>query len=99
MLSRIDAPVIEVSPIVSGHAIKGPPGKMFDELGFSVNANSVAEHYEGLADWIEIDEADTSLAHIIEETISTVKISKTVMTSIDDKNRLAENVINFIHEI
>ena len=72
---------------------------MFDELGLSVSAISVAEHYAGLVDFIVIDEADTSLAHIIEETISTVKISKSVMICIDDKIRLAENVINFIHEI
>ena len=39
------APVVAVSPIIGGRAVKGPTAKMMAELGLPVSATAVARHY------------------------------------------------------
>src|SRR5688572_22157053 len=46
-------PVVAVSPIVGGEAVKGPAAKMMRELGLQASAAAVAKHYGDLVDgWI-----------------------------------------------
>ena len=59
-------PVIAVSPIIGGKAVKGPAAKILAELGHEVSALAVARHYQGLIDGMVIDEADVALAPAIE---------------------------------
>ena len=49
-IARCDAPVVAVSPIIGGRAVKGPTAKMMAELGLAVNAASVARRYGDLLD-------------------------------------------------
>jgi LPPG:FO 2-phospho-L-lactate transferase len=42
------APVIVVSPLVEGKAVKGPTAKLMAELGLAVNNQTIARHYQ---DW------------------------------------------------
>jgi len=44
------APVVAVSPIIGGKAVKGPTAKIMAELGLPVGAAAVAQHYEDLLD-------------------------------------------------
>src|SRR5690606_4706911 len=44
-LRQVAAPVVAVSPVVGGAAVKGPTAKMLSELGFEVSAATVARHY------------------------------------------------------
>ena len=62
------APVIAVSPIVGGIALKGPAAKMMSELGLRVSAEAVAAHYKGLVNTFVLDEGDAKLAPAIEAT-------------------------------
>src|SRR5262249_31304329 len=39
------APVVAVSPIIGGRAVKGPTVKMMTELGLAASAAAVARHY------------------------------------------------------
>ena len=88
------APVVVVSPIVAGLAIKGPAAKMMAELGMGVSAQAVAEHYcrryPGLMDCFVIDESDVTLAASIRELGVAVAVTSTVMKSPADKRNLAE---------
>lgn len=88
------APVILVSPIVAGRAIKGPTAKMMTELGVPVTALGVAEHYcqryPGLLDYFVIDESDATLVSEIEKLGVRVEVAPTVMKTLADKQRLAE---------
>src|SRR5271166_1663525 len=52
------APVIAVSPIIGGKAVKGPTGKMMAELGLPVDPGAVARHYGDILSHYVIDEAD-----------------------------------------
>src|SRR6516165_140331 len=54
-LSACAAPVIAVSPIIGGRALKGPTAKMMAELGLTPSAAAVAERYRGLIDGYVMD--------------------------------------------
>lgn len=54
-------PVVAVSPIVGGAAIKGPAAKIMSELGVEVSAGGVVRHYGSLVDAWVLDEADAQL--------------------------------------
>ena len=54
-----DAPVVAVSPIVGGRAVKGPVAKMMREMGHLKHLPlTVVEHYAGLLDGFVIDQQD-----------------------------------------
>ena len=93
-------PIIAVSPIVGGEAIKGPAAKMYTELGFHPSALSVARHYgvraEGeLLSGLVIDYLDQDLGHSIGELGIIPYVTDTVMKKPDDRQRLAISVFNF----
>lgn len=83
------APVVAVSPIVSGQAIKGPTAKIMAELGLEVSARTIAEHYRGLVDCLLLDHSDAALAADLPGS----RVAATVMRSEADKVALARAVI------
>ncbi len=94
-LVACQAPVIAVSPIVSGLAIKGPAAKMMAELQLPVTALSVAEHYGGLIDHFVLDDSDAKMADTIRRsTRAQVLVTDTIMKSREDKARLARYLLD-----
>ena len=96
--SRIEkhrAPVIAISPIVGGHAIKGPAAKIFRELGREPSALGIARYYAGLVDGLVIDHIDADLKRPIEALGLRVAVTNTVMKTGADQARLANEVIDF----
>ena len=91
-LHACDAPVIAVSPIIGGQAVKGPTAKIMRELAIEVSALSVARHYAGLLDGFVLDETDAALAP---RCGVPVHIAPTLMRTLDDKGRLAREVLEF----
>ena len=57
-LAGCGAPVVAVSPIVGGRAVKGPTAKMMQELGLAVSSASAAARYGDLLDGYVVDAAD-----------------------------------------
>ncbi len=84
------APVVAVSPIIAGRAVKGPTAKMMEELGLPVDAAAVARHYAGLIDLFVADEAD---AAALAELAVPVVAARTLMTSLGDRENLARAVL------
>lgn len=95
-LRASSAPVVAVSPIVSGRAIKGPTAKIMAELGLPANAAAVADHYASLVDGFILDAADASLAGAIEVPVMT---TQTVMNSLEDRERLAREALEFARSL
>ena len=87
---------LAVSPIVGGIAIKGPAAKMMSELGIPSTATEVARHYLGLIDGIVIDEVDRDQASQIESLGIKPFVTKTIMSTLDDKIGLATDCIEYI---
>ncbi len=80
------APVVAVSPIIGGQAVKGPTAKMMRELGLEVSAAGVAARYSDLLDGYIVDHAD---ADGIGNIRARVTIAKTLMMSLQDRETLA----------
>ena len=90
------APVIAVSPIVGGRAVKGPTVKIMHELGIVVNTQAIAAHYHGLIDALVIDEADAADRANLEVPVMT---TRTTMKSLKDRERLARDVVSFAEQL
>ena len=93
------APVIAVSPIIGGQAIKGPAAKMMAELGMPQTALAVAQHYEGRIDGFVIDEADADMQGDIEKLGMKCLVTETLMVSLQDRIDLAQNCLTFCQDI
>ena len=91
-LAARKAPLIAVSPIVGGQAIKGPTAKMMAELGLPTTAVAVAAHYGDLLDGFVLDEADAGSADAVARLGIDVHVTNTVMRSLDDRIALAREV-------
>jgi LPPG:FO 2-phospho-L-lactate transferase len=94
-IDSTSAPVIAVSPIVGGRAIKGPTAKMMLELGLDQSAVSVARHYQGLIDGFVLDSVDEDARAEIKAMGMAVKITNTLMNSLEDRVSLATDVLEF----
>jgi LPPG:FO 2-phospho-L-lactate transferase len=84
------APVVAVTPIIGGKAIKGPAAKMMTELGLDVSAVAVARRYADLIDGFVVDETD-----VFPEPLPGVTFfsAASLMNSTDDRLRLAHAVL------
>ena len=91
-LAAAAAPVIAVSPIIGGQAVKGPTAKMMKELGLTVDAAAVAEHYRGLIDGFVMDETDAECGSQIEIPVVMQPI---LMRTLADREELAQAVLDF----
>ena len=91
-------PLVAVSPIVGGHALRGPADRMFESLGGEASALGVARHYTerhaGLLDAIVIDRLDEDLAPAIEALGLPVLVEQTVMRTDDDRAALARSILD-----
>jgi LPPG:FO 2-phospho-L-lactate transferase len=84
------APVVAVSPIIGGKALKGPTAKIMAELGLRIGAAAVAGHYEDILDVFIADEADASE---VEDLGIPVRLARTLMSTIEDREALARAVL------
>jgi LPPG:FO 2-phospho-L-lactate transferase len=89
-IQQSHAPVVAVTPIIGGKAIKGPAAKMMAELRLDVSGEAVARRYAGLIDGFVIDQADP-----LPEPLQDVRFfsAATLMTTTDDRVRLADAVL------
>jgi LPPG:FO 2-phospho-L-lactate transferase len=95
LLRRRRAPIIAVSPIVGGRALRGSAGKMMRELGRELSARSIAGEYLRLIDGFVLDSEDAALAESIRSLGMQALALPTIMRSIDDRVVLAQEVLDF----
>ena len=88
-LQGCGAPVVAISPIVGGKAVKGPTAKMMQELGLTVSSASVAERYGTLLDGYIVDQGDAA------GIAGKVHVAPTLMTTLADKEALARTALAF----
>lgn len=99
LIRSSSAPVIAVSPIVNGQALKGPAAKMMVESGHECSALGIARYYRDLIDGIIIDESDEHLTNSIRSLGIEVHADKSVMKTDDDKSKLARKTLSLAHSI
>jgi len=85
-------PIVAVSPIIAGKAVKGPTAKIMAELGLAADCISIARHYGRLLDGLVIDQADADQAG---DMPLPVLVTPTLMRSLDDRIALARQCLAF----
>jgi len=85
--------VVGVSPIIDGHALKGPADRLLAELGHEVSCLGVLDFYKGLiGTWI-IDEADATRADAVRSRGVDVVVTTTIMAEPENARRLSAAVL------
>ncbi len=92
-LLRSEALKVAVSPIVAGAAIKGPTPQLLRGLGMEVSAYAVAKLYSDFLDIFVIDNADLAEKERIEELGVEVRVTNTIMRTLENKVDLAKTVV------
>jgi LPPG:FO 2-phospho-L-lactate transferase len=87
------APVVAVSPIIAGQAIKGPTARMLADFGHAVSAAGVAKHYGALLDGYVVDRADAAAAGELGPL--PVCAAPILMRTLDDRIALARRTLDF----
>ncbi len=99
VLLNATAPIIAVSPIVAGEAVKGPAAKLMKELGVEPSAVEVARHYAEFLNGFVLDARDAALRPQIEAMGMGVLVTDTIMRTPDDRARLACEVVTFADQL
>ena len=94
-----DNPVVAVSPIIGGAAVKGPAAKMMNELGVGPSVTTIARHYQDIADGLVMDTADAALAEDLRKDGLSVLVTDTVMRSDDIRKNLATETLAFARSL
>jgi LPPG:FO 2-phospho-L-lactate transferase len=89
-LGQAAAPIVAVSPIIGGRAVKGPAAKIMAELGLAPTAAAVAQHYRGLIDGFVLDEEDAGTVAELPTLATPI-----LMTSLAERETLARRVLAF----
>jgi LPPG:FO 2-phospho-L-lactate transferase len=92
-MERRTFPVVAVSPIMDGRALKGPAAKIMRELGQEPSALGVARFYAGLVDAFVIDRSDAALADGVRALGMTPVVTDIVMRDQADRERLAREIL------
>ena len=88
------APVVAVSPIIAGQAVKGPTARMFEALGVTPSAAAVATRYGDLLDGYVMEHGDDAAG-----ISPRVFHAATLMRDLADKTALARQVLAAIEAL
>jgi LPPG:FO 2-phospho-L-lactate transferase len=86
-LREARAPVVAITPLPGGRAIKGPTAKIMGELGIALSAASIAAHYQDIATAFLLDAADPPIA-------APHAFADTVMVTLEDRVRVARAALD-----
>ena len=93
------APVVAVSPIVGGEALRGPAARLFESLGGEASAVGVARHYAerypGVLNALAIDWRDVSAVGEIERLGLRALVTHTVMRHDAERRTLSRQIVEF----
>jgi len=92
-------PVVAVSPLIGGKALKGPAGKIVRELGHEPSASVVADHYRDFLTGFVFDEHDSSELEKIERWRIIPLVTDILMKDRPDRIRLAQEILTFTETI
>ncbi len=92
-LIETTAPVVGVSPIIGASAVSGPAHRLMASCGFEASALGVAECYRDFLDILLVAEEDRDRAAAIERLELRAVAARIRMASLDDKRRLARQVL------
>lgn len=87
-------PVIAISPLIGGRAVKGPTAKIMAQIGLEVSTGAVAAHYEDFLDAILIDDGDPPLALPVRSPRADI-----LMNTAEDRVRVAAAMMSLAEQL
>jgi LPPG:FO 2-phospho-L-lactate transferase len=88
-------PMVAISGIVGGKALKGPADRMLASLGEEVSALGVARRYAPLLSQFVLDRVDAALEPAIRDLGLGTLVADTIMTGDASRARFADEVLRF----
>jgi LPPG:FO 2-phospho-L-lactate transferase len=82
------APIVAVSPLIGGEAVRGPAARMLRRLRGGTSPRQVTDCYKDLIDALVIDEADAE-----EDAGVRTIVTRTLMDDAEGRRRVAEAVL------
>ncbi|WP_068876865.1 MULTISPECIES: 2-phospho-L-lactate transferase [unclassified Phenylobacterium] len=98
-LTNLQAPIVAVSPIVGGRALKGPAAKLMHELGVVPGPMAIVDHYRGLLAGLVVDEEDRAEGEALDTLGLPTLATASVMNSDADRVRLAVETLAFTRSL
>jgi LPPG:FO 2-phospho-L-lactate transferase len=92
-LEQRSVPLVAVSPLIGGTAVKGPGDAMLRRLAGSTTPAHVASCYPGLLDALVIDEADAAGADTLADLGVRPVVTRTLMSDAAARARLVDAVL------
>jgi len=98
-LKTLGAPIVAVSPIIAGRALKGPAAKLMRELGVAPSVTAIVCHYGGLLSGLVVDGEDADEAEALRTLGLPTLATGAVMTTDEDRIRLARETLAFALDV
>jgi LPPG:FO 2-phospho-L-lactate transferase len=95
-LKACAAPIIAVTPLIAGKAVKGPTAKIMEELGLETSTATIVDHYADLIDGFVLDRKDAASEGGLGLP---ALVANTLMQSFDDKTVLAMACLGFCRQL
>jgi LPPG:FO 2-phospho-L-lactate transferase len=96
-ISRSRAPVVAVSPIIGGDAVRGPAAQMMRSLGVERGSVGIAQHYArawpGLVEALVIDSSDRADAEAVAGAGVRAHVTNTLIAAEPERRRLAQEIL------
>ena len=99
LLKQRRVPIVAITPIVGGRALKGSAAKIMRELGREPSARAVATEYLRLIDGFVLDSEDAALVEGVRSLGMEAIALPTFMRTLDDRTALAHEVLDFAASI
>lgn len=101
LLARCPAPVVGVTPVVGGEAIKGPTAAMMKGFGLPVTAAAAVSIHADLYDGYVVDTRDADQVPEFERIGSGLAATThdTMMVDLEAKSSLARSVLDFAYKL
>jgi LPPG:FO 2-phospho-L-lactate transferase len=96
LLARVGVPIVAVSPIIGGAAVKGPAAKIMRELGLPVSPLAIARQYRDFVDVMLIDESDSSVLAARETADPALETAPILMRTLDERRALGEACLKLL---
>ena len=98
-LQETAVPILAVSPLISGKALKGPADRMLASLNYRADAVGVANFYENIANYYLMDANDVKLSDEVSELGMKPYTADILMPNLAGKVRVAQEILEIYQTV
>ena len=98
-LQETAVPILAVSPLISGKALKGPADRMLTSLNYRADAVGVANFYENIANYYLMDDNDVKLSDEVSELGMKPYTADIIMPDLAGKVRVAQRILEIYQTV